>query len=130
MRFATDESPKGRDAVIMQLSKTLVEKRERRDLYGAPRTEDGFGTVGLSHEPSDPAEGKARLDVIGSFENVQQVRLFVAGCFDCCSENLAFTPKRGIECATNIEPTSDPHPGGTLRLFDPGLCIYSTRLIG
>lgn len=108
MRFATDESPKGRDAVIMQLSKKLVEKRERRDLYGAPSTENGVGAVGLSHEPSDAAEGEARLEVVGSLEGVQQARLFLRERFGLM-QFWAVTLKRDKEeHAANIELTFDP----------------------
>lgn len=74
MRFATDESPRGRDAVIMELSKALVEKRGRRGLYTPPSDENGTVAVGLAHETNDAAENEARADVLGAPEDVTQAR--------------------------------------------------------
>ncbi|CAM9185901.1 unnamed protein product [Ectocarpus fasciculatus] len=70
MRFGADDAPKARDAVIVQLSKSLVEGRQRRKLYDTARQAEGA----TQHSTGEPgmmmrlAEGMSkaqedRLDI-------------------------------------------------------------------
>ncbi|CAN0066224.1 unnamed protein product, partial [Pylaiella littoralis] len=70
MRFGTDEAPKARDAVVLQLGKSLVEHRGRRGLYDPPRQDDdedeqGGGEPGMMMRLANGIEKaqEERLDV-------------------------------------------------------------------
>ncbi|CAM9184202.1 unnamed protein product, partial [Hapterophycus canaliculatus] len=94
MRFGADEAPKARDAVIVQLSKSLVESRERRKLYehsreGNAADRDSTGEPGMMMRLADGVAKaqEERLDVSAHASAPPQAR-------------------NGTPCATNNMPMS------------------------